>query len=58
MNLVSKSDVDRFAFKAEGHPHPFMIVWADKTFLPVVVRCLVTLKIRPYSEDIDCAIFL
>jgi len=56
MNVISKSAIDRFTLKVEPHPHPFKIAWVDKTFLPVKERCLVTLKIGPYSKDIYCEV--
>ena len=57
MNVVSKS-VDRFALEIEPHPHPFKVALVDKIFFPVKERCLITLKIGPYSGDMYCEVLI
>ena len=35
MNMVFEFAINIFVLKREPHPHPFNVVWVDKTFLSV-----------------------
>ena len=54
MNVVSKDAVKLLNLKVEPHPNPFRVAWVNDHTLPVAQRCLVSIKMRDYKDEIYC----
>ena len=54
MSVVSKDAIKLLNLKVEPHPNPFRVAWMnDHTFL-VAQRCLVSIQMRDYKDEIYC----
>ena len=54
MNVVSKDDVKFLNLQVEPHPNPFRVAWVNDHTLHVAQRCLVSIKIGDYKDEIYC----
>ena len=54
MNVVSKDTVKLSNLKVEPHPNPFRVAWVNHHTLPVAQRCLVSIQMRDYKDEIYC----
>ena len=52
MNVVSKDAVKLLNLKAEPHPNPFRVAWVNDHTLPVTQRCLVSIQMGDYKDEI------
>ena len=56
MNVVSKDVVKLLNFKVEPHPNPFTVAWVNDHTLPVTQRCLVSIQMGDYKDEIYCEV--
>ena len=54
MNVVSKDVVKLLNLKVEPHPNPFRVAWVNDHTLHVAQRCLVSIQMRDYKDEIYC----
>ncbi|KAK8923695.1 hypothetical protein KSP39_PZI019139 [Platanthera zijinensis] len=54
VNIVAQKALDRMQVRAEPHPHPYRVVWVDKTAIQVTQRCLVPLTIASFQDKVWC----
>ena len=54
MNVVSKDAVKSLNLKVELHPSPFRVAWVNDHTLPITQRCLVSIQIGDYNDEIYC----
>ena len=54
MNVVSKDAVKLLNLKVEPHPNPFKVAWVNDHTFPVAQRCLVSIQIGDYKDEIYC----
>ena len=54
MNVVSKDDVKLLNLKVEPHPIPFRVAWVNDHTLLVTQRCLVSIQMGDYKDEIYC----
>ena len=54
MNVVSKDAVKLLNLKVEPHPNPFRVAWMNDHTLLVVQRCLISIQIGDYKDEIYC----
>ena len=54
MNVVSKDVVKLLNLKVELHPNPFRVVWVNDHTLPITQRCLVSIQMGDYKDEIYC----
>ncbi|KAK8929046.1 hypothetical protein KSP39_PZI017906 [Platanthera zijinensis] len=54
VNIVAQKGLDRMQVKAEPHPHPYRIIWVDKTAIQVTQRCLVPITIASFEDQVWC----
>ena len=54
MNVVSKDAVKLLNLKVELHPNPFRVAWVNDHTVAITQRCLVSIKIRDYKDEIYC----
>ena len=54
MNVVSKDVVKLLNLKVEPHPNPFRVTWVNDHTLPITQRCLVSIQIGVYKDEIYC----
>ena len=54
MNVVSKDVVKLLNLKVEPHPNPFRVVWVNDQTLPVAQRCLFSIQMGDYKDEIYC----
>ncbi|CAL9088051.1 unnamed protein product, partial [Musa textilis] len=54
MNVVLKSAIKRLNLKVGSHPTPFKVAWVDKTILLLIERCLISIKMGDYQNEIYC----
>ena len=54
MNMVSKDAVKLLNLKVEPHPNPFRVAWVNDHTLHVAQRCLVSIQMRDYKDEIYC----
>ena len=54
MNVVSKDAVKLLNLKVKPHPYPFKVAWVNDHTLPVTQRCLVSIQMRDYKDEIYC----
>ena len=54
MNVVSKDVVKLLNLKVELHPNPFRVVWVNDQTFPVAQRCLVSIQMGDYKDEIYC----
>ena len=54
MNVVSKDAVKLLNLKVEPHPNPFRVAWVNDHTFPVAQRCLVSIQIWDYKDEIYC----
>ena len=52
MNVVSKDAVKLLNLKVEPHPNPFRVAWVNDHSLPVAQRCLVSIQMWDYKDEI------
>ena len=53
MNVVSK-DVKLLNLKVESHPNPFRVAWVNDHTLSVAQKCLVSIQMGDYKDEIYC----
>ena len=56
MNVVSKDAVKSLNLKVEPHPNPFRVAWVNDHNLPVTQRCLVSIQMGDYKDEIYCEV--
>ena len=56
MNVVSKDAVKLLNLKVEPHPNPFRVAWVNDHTLPVTQRCLVSIQMGDYKNEIYCEV--
>ena len=56
MNVVSKDAVKLLNLKVEPHPNPFRVAWVNDYTLPVTQRCLVSIQMGDYKDEIYCEV--
>ena len=54
MNVVSKDAVKLLNLKVEPHPNPFRVTWVNDYILPITQRCLVSIQMWDYKNEIYC----
>ena len=54
MNVVSKDVVKLLNLKVEPHPNPFRVPWVNDHSLSVAQRCLVSIQMGDYKDEIYC----
>ena len=54
MNVVSKDAVKLLNRKVEPHPNPFRVEWVNDHTLLVAQRCLVSIQMGDYKNEIYC----
>ena len=54
MNVVSKDVVNLLNLKVEPHPNPFRVAWVNDHTFPVAQRCLVSIQMGDYKDEIYC----
>ena len=54
MNVVSKDAVKLLKLKVEPHQNLFRVAWVNDHSLLVAQRCLVSIQIRDYKDEIYC----
>ena len=52
MNVVSKDVVNLLNLKVEPHPNPFRVAWVNDHTLPVGQRCLLSIQMGDYKDEI------
>ena len=58
MNVVSKDAVKLLNLKVEPHPNPFRVVWVNDHTLLIAQRCLVSIQMGDYKDEIYCNVLL
>ena len=56
MNVVSKDAVKLLNLKVEPHPNPFRVTKVNDHTLPVTQRCLVSIQMGDYKDEIYCEV--
>ena len=54
MNVVSKDAVKLLNLKVEPHPNPFRVAWVNDYTFHVAQRCLVSIEMGDYKDEIYC----
>ena len=54
INVVSKDVVKLLDLKIEPHPNPFKVTWVNDHTLPIAQRCLVSIQMGGYNDEIYC----
>ena len=54
INAISTGIVTRLGLTPVDHPLPYHVSWVDSTSIPIRLRCLVSLQLHAYHEDIWC----
>ena len=54
MNVVSKDVVKLLNLKVEPHQNPFRVAWVNDYTLPIAQRCLVSIQMWDYKDEIYC----
>ena len=54
MNVVSKDAVKLLNLKVEPHPYLFKVAWVNDQTLLVTQRCLVSIQMGDYKDEIYC----
>ena len=54
MNVVSKDAVKLLNLKVEPHPNPFKVTWVNDHTLLVAQKCLVSIQMGDYKDEIYC----
>ena len=54
MNVVSKDTVKLLNLKVKLHPNPFRVAWVNDHTLPIAQRCLVSIQMGDYKDEIYC----
>ena len=54
MNVVSKDAVKLLNLKVEPHPNPFSVAWVNDHTLPIAQRCLASIQMGDYKDEIYC----
>ena len=54
MNVVSKDVVKLLNMKVEPRSNPFRVAWVNDHTLSVTQRCLVSIQMRDYKDEIYC----
>ena len=57
MNMVSKDVVKLLNLKVKPHPNPFGVAWVNDHTLPVAQRCLVSIQMGDYKDEIYCDVY-
>ena len=56
MNVVSKDAIKLLNMKVELHPNPFKVDWMHDHTLSVTQRCLVSIQMGDYKDEIYCEV--
>ena len=56
MNVASKDAVKLLNLKVEPHPNPFRVAWVNDHTLHVTQRCLVSIQMGDYKDEIYCEV--
>ena len=56
MNVVSKDAIKLLNLKVEPHPNPFRVAWVNDHTFPVTQRCLVSIQMGDYKDEIYCEV--
>ena len=56
INVVSKDAVKLLNLKVEPHPNPFRVIWVNDYTLSFTQRCLVSIQIGDYKDEIYCEV--
>ncbi|XP_057969416.1 uncharacterized protein LOC131158565 [Malania oleifera] len=56
MNVISKLVSEKLGLKIEAHPNPYKVSWANAATMSISHRCLVSVNIANYEEEIWCDI--
>ena len=56
MNVVSKDTVKLLYLKVEPHPNPFRVAWVNDHIFPITQRCLVSIQMGDYKDEIYCIV--
>ena len=54
MKVVSNDVIKLLNLKIETHPSPFRVAWVNDHTLPVAQRCLVSIQMGDYKDEIYC----
>ena len=54
MNVISKDVIKLLSLKIEPHPNPFRVARVNDPTFPVPQRCLVSIQMRDYKNEVDC----
>ena len=54
MNVVSKDVVKLLNLKVEPHLNPFRVAWVNDHTLHIAQRCLVSIQMGDYKDEIYC----
>ena len=54
INMVSKDVVKLLNLKVKPHPYPFRVGSVNDHTLPVAQRCLVSIQMGDYEDEIYC----
>jgi hypothetical protein len=58
INAVSSGSVSRLGLKFVPHPKPYSVSWVNDTSIVVKERCLFSIKIFDYHDEIWCDVIL
>ena len=56
INVVSKDVIKLLNLKVEPHPNPFRVTWVNDYTLSVTQRCLVSIQMGNYKDEIYCEV--
>ncbi|KAK8954475.1 hypothetical protein KSP39_PZI002180 [Platanthera zijinensis] len=54
VNIVAQRGLKRMQVKAEPHPHPYRVIWVDKTAIQVTQRCLIPIRLATFEDNVWC----
>ncbi|KAK8942371.1 hypothetical protein KSP39_PZI009407 [Platanthera zijinensis] len=54
VNIVAKKALERMQITPEPHPHPYRVLWVDKSAIQVTQRCLVPLRLASFEDKVWC----
>ena len=58
INAISTGTVTCLGLTPVDRPLPYRVSWVDSTSIPIRLRCLVSLQLHAYHEDIWCDVLL
>ena len=57
-NAISSNIVSRLGLKSIPHPTPYKVSWVDSSSITIKERCLVSIQILSYKDEIWCDVIL